>query len=59
MTLHHVMLRFFDRLKAMDKGIFEGGPIDRLVSLFEKSGTQQKSLSAYLASKNSAYFKQL
>jgi hypothetical protein len=55
MLLYHQMLQFYDRLKGIDKTLALS--IDKVVSIFEQPDHQHKRISAFLASKNQAYFK--
>jgi hypothetical protein len=41
--------------KGVEKGMLKS--IEKIVGIFEAGESQQKRISAYLASKNTAYFK--
>ena len=51
------MIRFFEKLRAIDLQL--QAAIDRLVVSFEKPDSLHKKLSAFYASKNTQYFKQI
>jgi len=56
MRVHYQIMVWWDEVtKGVEKGMLKS--IEKIVGIFEAGESQQKRISAYLASKNTAYFK--